>query len=238
MSPLRVLIVDDEAPARTEFRYVLDRAGVEAEAEEAETAERALAILAERPYDVVFLDIRMPGLSGLEALPLIRQRQRDVDVVFVTAYEEHALQAFDLAAADYLLKPVSEARLRRTLERLAARRAPSRPQVDKLPVETSTGTLLVRHAEIRFIHARGHTTLAKTFDAEHRTRFTLAELERRLAPCGFVRVHRSYLVNLDHVVSLEPFFGSTYLLRMDDRERTEVSVSRGATPGVRAIFGV
>ncbi len=238
MPALRILVIDDEAPARAEFRYVLERAGVAADADESETAEGALALLAKRPYDVVFLDVRMPGMSGLEALPLIRRRQEHADIVFVTAYDEHALQAFDLAAADYLLKPVSEARLRRTLERLVARRAPARPHVDRLPVESSTGALLVRHADIRFIEARGHATFAKTFDAEHRTRFTLVELERRLAPHGFVRVHRGFLVNLEHVVSMEPFFGGTSILRVDDRKRTEVPVSRGAVPTVRAIFGI
>jgi len=193
--------------------------------------------VAERSYDIVFLDIRMPGLSGLDALPLIRHRQ-DAEVVFVTAYEQHALEAFELAAADYVLKPVSEARLRRTLDRLALRRAPARPQVERLAAEGAQGALLLRIEDIRFIEAQGHATLARTFEQTHRTRFTLAELERRFGRHGFVRVHRSYLVNLEHVVSLEPFFGGSYLLRVDDRERTEIPVSRSSVAAVRATFGV
>lgn len=235
---MRVLVVDDERPARTEFRYVLARTGAEADVDEAETAELALKVMARRTYDVVFLDIRMPGMSGLAALPRVRACQPDADVVFVTAYDDHAIEAFDLAAADYLLKPVSEPRLRRTLERLAARRSTGHSSVDKLPVTTDTGTLILRIAEIRFVEARGHSTFAKTFDAAHRTRYTLSELERRLRAHGLVRCHRGFLVNPDHVVSMAPFFGGTYVLRMDDRERTEVPVSRAAAPAVRATLGL
>lgn len=244
---LRVLIVDDEAPARAELRYLLERVGGVKHTEEAETAADALAILSRERLDVLFLDIRMPGLSGLEAVPLVDRIAHRPEIVFVSAYDEHALEAFEHAAADYLLKPVSEARLRRTLERLAQRRpagtanaplAPSRVAGEKLPVEGATGTLLLRPADVRYIHVRGHESFAKTFDREHRTRSPLSELARRLAAHGFLRTHRSYLVNLEHVLELEPFFGSTYVLRVDDRERSEVPVSRAAAPAVRAALGL
>lgn len=237
MYALRALIVDDEAPARAELRYALERVDPASTADEAETADAALDLLARQRYDVVFLDIRMPSMSGLDALPLIR-RQQEADVVFVTAYDEHALRAFDLAATDYLLKPVSEARLARTLTRLGPARRPEARGVDRLPVESASATLLVRYADVRFIHARGHATFAKTFDAEHRARSTLAELERRLAPHGFLRVHRGFLVNLERVTSMEPFFGGAYVLRVDDKERTEVPVSRAEASKVRALFGM
>lgn len=233
---LRALIVDDEAPARAELRYALERVDPATSADEAETASAAFELLARQRYDVVFLDIRMPSMSGLDALPLIR-RQQDTDVVFVTAYEEHALRAFDLAATDYLLKPVSEARLARTMARLGPARRPA-PGIDRLPVESASATLLVRYADVRFVQARGHATFAKTFDAEHRARSTLAELERRLGPHGFLRVHRGFLVNLERVISMEPFFGGAYVLRVDDKERTEVPVSRAEAPKLRALFGM
>ena len=242
MNALRVLIVDDEAPARAELRYLLARIDGATHADEAETARDALTLLDESPYDAVFLDVRMPELSGLDAVPLVERRVHPPDVVFVTAYDEHALKAFELAAVDYLLKPVAEARLRRTLERLLARRsgAEAAPSIDKLPVEgeEESRTVFVRFADVRYVEARGHVTFAKTFDRTHRTRFTLADLERRLAPHGFVRVHRSYLVNLERIGELEPFFSGTQILRVDDRERTEIPVSRSAAPRLRAIFGL
>ena len=158
-------------------------------------------------------------------------------MVFVTAYDEHALQAFGYAA-DYLLAG-PELRLRRTLERLATRRGAAASAVattaslDKLPVDGTTGTLLVRLADVRHLHVRGHAVFAKTFESEHRARATLADLEARLAPRGFLRVHRGFLVNLEHVSEVEPFFNGTLLLRMDDRERSEIPVGRSAAPWPR-----
>ena len=242
--PLRVLVVDDEAAARDELRHLLARIAGVAPPDLTETAAEALERVGKRDYDVVFLDIRMPGMSGLEALPLIQRHSSETAVVFVTAYDEHALQAFELAAADYLLKPVSELRLRRTLERLATRRGAAASAVattaslDKLPVDGTTGTLLVRLADVRHVHVRGHAVFVKTFESEHRARSTLADLEVRLAPRGFLRVHRGFLVNLEHVSEVEPFFNGTLLLRMDDRERSEIPVGRSAAPRLRELFGM
>ena len=245
MTPgLRVLVVDDEAAARAELQHLLGRIGGVGAPDLTETATEAIAAIGRRDYDVVFLDIRMPGLSGLEALPLIRERAPDLAVVFVTAFDAHALQAFELAAADYLLKPVSELRLRRSLDRIADRRrdraaaAPLAPATDKIPVDGTTGTLLLRIADIRHLWVRGHSVFAKTFDAEHRARASLADLEARLATRGFLRVHRSFLVNLEHVAEVEPFFNGALLLRLDDRERSEIPVGRAAAPKVREIFGL
>lgn len=240
----RFLIVDDEAAARAELRYVLERVDGTVRADEASSAAEALAALDAWRYDTVFLDIRMPGLSGLDALSLIEGRPHRPDVVFVTAYDEYALKAFELAAADYLLKPVSEVRLRRALDRLRMPRRSAgppreaRPTVGKLPVQAETATLFLRLADIRYVHVRGHDTFAKTFDREHRTRFSLGELEARLATHGFVRVHRAHLVNVEHILELEPFFAGSQLLRVDDRERTELPVSRSAAPRLREILGL
>lgn len=236
---LRVLVVDDEPAARAELQHLLGRIGGVGVPDLTETAAAAIAAIAKRAYDVVFLDIRMPGMSGLEALPLIHERAPDLAVVFVTAFDEHALQAFELAAADYLLKPVSELRLRRSLDRVAERRrvVPS-TATDRIPVDGTTGTLLLRLADIRHLRVRGHSVLAKTFDTEHRARASLADLEERLVPHGFQRVHRSFLVNLEHVAEVEPFFNGALLLRMDDRERSEIPVGRAAAPRVRELFGL
>lgn len=238
---LRVLVVDDEPAARAELQHLLGRIGGVGVPDLTETAAEAIAAIAKRAYDVVYLDIRMPGMSGLEALPLIHDRAPDLAVVFVTAFDEHALQAFELAAADYLLKPVSELRLRRSLDRVVERRrgavVPSIAS-DRIPVDGTTGTVLLRLADVRHLRVRGHRVFAKTFDTEHRARASLADLEERLVPHGFQRVHRSFLVNLEHVAEVEPFFNGALLLRMDDRERSEIPVGRAAAPGVRELFGL
>jgi len=246
---LRVLIVDDEAPARAELIYMLQRVGNVETVDEAETVVDALALLQSREYDVVFLDIRMPGVNGLEAMKVINELPRRPPVVFVTAYDEHAVEAFEVAAVDYLLKPVAEVRLRRTLERIANPRgalqlaalegpSPHQMRLRKLPVEHNGRTVLLRVADIRYISAKGDYAIVRTFDAEYQTRLPLAELCERLGPSGFLRVHRSYVVNLEHVLEVHPFFGGTYVLVMNDKGRSEVPVSRSSVRTLRAALGL
>ncbi|MEK7863903.1 MAG: LytTR family DNA-binding domain-containing protein, partial [Chloroflexota bacterium] len=107
-----------------------------------------------------------------------------------------------------------------------------------LAVEGSSGTLLVRLVDVRHLYVRGHAVFAKTFDAEHRVRSPLADLEARLTPRGFLRVHRGFLVNLEHVSEVEPFFNGTLVVRMDDRDRSEIPVSRTAAARLRDLFGI
>jgi two-component system, LytTR family, response regulator LytT len=239
---LRALLADDEALARDELAYMLRRVGGVEVIDQVSSGAQALARLHEAAYDVLFMDIRMPGLSGLEAMEVVKRLPRPPRVVFVTAYDEHALAAFEVAATDYLVKPVSEPRLRQTVERLAAGHRPAaagtRALSNKLAVEHDDHTILVRIADIRFLAARGHRVLVRTFDGEHRARQSLAELEELLAPHGFLRVHRAFLVNLDHVQEVHPFFAGAYLLRVDDRDRSEVPVSRALAGRVRDLLGI
>jgi DNA-binding LytR/AlgR family response regulator len=240
---LRALLADDEALARDELAYMLRRVGGVEVIDQVSSGAQALARLHEAAYDVLFMDIRMPGLSGLEAMEVVKRLPRPPRVVFVTAYDEHALAAFEVAATDYLVKPVSETRLRQTVERLAAgdqrpAAAGARALRGKLAVEHDDHTILVRIADIRFLAARGHRVLVRTFDGEHRVRQSLAELEELLAPHGFLRVHRAFLVNLDHVQEVHPFFAGAYLLRVDDRDGSEVPVSRALAGRVRDLLGI
>jgi DNA-binding LytR/AlgR family response regulator len=238
---LKALVADDEPLARDELVYMLRQAGCVETIDHVSSALEALERLQESRYDVLFLDIRMPGLSGLEAMGVVNRLSERPQVVFVTAYDEHALAAFDVSATDYLVKPVSESRLRRALDRVRRNRtvaAPARSVADKLAVEGDGHTVLLRIPDIRCIAANGHTVLVRTFDAAYRSRSSLVELEEQLGPNGFVRVHRAYLVNPDHVTEVHPFFAGTYLLKVDDRDRTEVPVSRASARRVREIFGL
>jgi DNA-binding LytR/AlgR family response regulator len=238
---LKVLVADDEPLARDELVYMLRRVGGVSSIEQAASAVEALALLQHTRYDVLFLDIRMPGMSGLEATEIVNRLPQRPQVVFVTAFDEHAVAAFEVAATDYLVKPVSETRLRRAIERIAGRSltAPSAGRVvDKLPVEGEGHTILVRIDDIRIVHARGHNVLVRTFDAEYRSRSSLSELEEQLAEHRFLRVHRAYLVNPEHVAEVHPFFAGAYLLRMHDKARSDVPVSRALAPRVRQALGL
>ena len=241
---MRALVVDDEPLVRSELVYALGRIGAGIEVGEAGDAVEALRLLAAAAYDVVFLDINLPGLSGIEASRLIGKLAGAPQIVFVTADDSHAVAAFELAAVDYVVKPVSQARLARTVERLRASRgsgpAPAGAAAAPLRVALEDGERqrLVRIAEIRYVQANGHVVTARVGEGDLRWKGSLTEAAARLEPCGFLRVHRAYLVNPERVVEVEPYFGGAYLLRVDDKARSEVPVSRNYLPAVRKALGL
>jgi DNA-binding LytR/AlgR family response regulator len=162
-------------------------------------------------------------------------------VVFVTAHADHAVDAFELQAADYLLKPVSVERLRKTLERIRPRpaAAPSSPSaLLRFPVERDGRTFLVNTQDIRYVSARGHDVSVHVFDTHYRFRGTLAECAGRLEQRGFLRVHRAYLVNPEHILEVRPFFTGSYVLLTDDKLRSEVPVSRAYAKDLRESLGL
>ena len=221
---LKVLIVDDETPARDELRYLLSAHPEVEVVGEAASAEDALALAGSIRYDAVFCDIEMPGLSGLEAARLVRERPGAPELVFVTAHERYAVDAFAVEAFDYLLKPVDPERLARVLERLEATRLPI-GEVEKLPVVSGGKTVLLDYDSIHFVRADGDYSRVHTYDRSHLCTLSLRELEGRLrAP--FARVHRSTLVNLAKVASVSRAGPDRLSLQMDDRERTQLDVAR------------
>jgi DNA-binding LytR/AlgR family response regulator len=245
--PLRALVVDDERPALEELRYCLREADATIEVETAATALDALRLLKQHRFDAVFVDIQMPGLSGLELVDLVHEFDEPPAVVFVTAYEEYAVRAFELRATDYLLKPVALDRLRETLERLRGGRARPAPEaeppgraagLDKLPVETAGRTVLVDLPDIRYAEARDDIVYVRTYDRVYPTRFSLHELERRLPTPPFLRIHRAFLANMRNVVEIRPYFNGTYLLKVNDATGSDLTVSRGRVKDLRSLLGL
>ena len=245
--PLRALVVDDERPALEELRYCLREADATIEIETAATALDALRLLKQHRFDAVFVDIQMPGLSGLELVDLVHEFDEPPAVVFVTAYEEYALRAFELRAVDYLLKPVALYRLRETLERLhggcarpavEAESAGRAAGLDKLPVETAGRTVLVDLPDIRYAEARDDVVYVRTYDRVYATRFSLQELERRLPTPPFLRIHRAFLANMRNVVEIRPYFNGTYLLKVNDATGSDLTVSRGRVKDLRSLLGL
>jgi two-component system, LytTR family, response regulator LytT len=245
---MRALVVDDEPLVRSELVYALGRVAGDAEISEAADAVEALRELGDHAYDAVFLDINLPGLDGLELAKLINKQHTPPQVVFVTAHDAHAVDAFELAAFDYVVKPVSEERLARTVERLRAARAngaargdadaPAHAPHGRVALDDGERTRLVKVADIRYVQANGHVVTVRLFDGDLRWKGTLADAAARLERSGFLRVHRAYLVNPERVLEVEPFFGGSYLLRVDDKARSEVPVSRNYLPAVRKALGL
>jgi DNA-binding LytR/AlgR family response regulator len=232
---LRALLVDDEAPARAELAYLL-AAHADVAFDEAASADEALALAGDRTYDAVFLDVEMPGLTGLEAARLVRAGEHTPAVVFVTAHAEYAVEAFAVEAFDYLLKPVDPDRLTRVLERLREREAPALAPPLRIPVVAGGRTDLVDHEHVHYVQADGDYSRVHTYDRSYLSTASLGELEATLPGERFARIHRSYLVNLAKVASVKRAGGDRLRLVLDDAWRTELDVARRQSRRVRELL--
>ncbi|MDO4437291.1 MAG: LytTR family DNA-binding domain-containing protein [Coriobacteriaceae bacterium] len=214
---LRAMIVDDEAPARSELRFLLEQTGKIGSIIEASSVRSAIETLMEVRVDVVFLDISMPGASGLQLAEALSKLKNPPSIVFVTAYSDHAVEAFEVDAVDYLLKPVEEERLDRAIERVIARSKPAAEEepptppmpvkqptnIERIPVEKGGRKVLIPVDQIRFIMAKDDYSCIFTDDDRFLSTTSLAQFESKLSEFGFFRVHRRYIVNLAHVEDVE-----------------------------------
>lgn len=233
-----VLAVDDEPPALREIAHLLsaddriDRVLTAAE------GASALRLLEQEEVDIVFLDIRMPGLSGLDLARVLAQFRRQPAVVFVTAYENHAVDAFDVQAVDYVMKPYRPERLRaalgRALEQVHDTGGATEGELadESIPVELAGVTRFVRRSEIRYVTAQGDYARLHTREGSHLLRTPLSTLEERWADAGFVRIHRSHLVALPHVEEIRAE-GGRYSVLVDGHE---LAVSRRHTRELRDVL--
>lgn len=254
---LRALIVDDEYPARQELRYALNGTKNVEIVGEATNAQEALALIKALDYQILFLDISMPGMSGLELGAAIQELPKQPNIIFVTAFDEYAVSAFEVNAVDYILKPFEPKRIKKAIDKVikltqesatadapgeGAPRDPNpRPQgqirIDRIPAEKQGKTILVNESDIVYAFTEQDYVYIKTLSDKLFTRFTLKELEARLNPNLFFRTHRCYLVNLHKVKEIIPFFNGAYNLTMEDKERSEVPVSRAQAKKLRKILG-
>ena len=218
MKGTRALIVDDEALARERVRTLLEASdGVTIVGECSGGREAVDAIIDKRP-DLVFLDVQMPDLNGFEVLEAVAPEWLPA-VIFVTAYDEYALKAFDVHAIDYLLKPIEPERFHKALARATKRDLLSfldeRP-IDRLVIRTRSKVSFLKPSEIDWIEADGKHARLHAGSETHVVRHTLTRLEQRLAAHGFVRVHRSAIVNVDRIKELEPWFHGEYVVVLKD----------------------
>ncbi|MGH7331922.1 MAG: LytR/AlgR family response regulator transcription factor [Candidatus Rokuibacteriota bacterium] len=253
--PLRAYLVDDNAAASLRLARVLKQTGRVEVVGSTTQPLLALAQIPERDVDVLFLDIQMPKLDGFE---LLERLQDNPQVVFVTGHDEYAQRAFDQGAVDYLMKPVTRERLAQTLDALEARRAdPDRERLSTLLLRLADyragrrpfqyaerisidrgqhGVWLIEVAKISHFVAQDDGTLAMTDEGPCLVEHVLGELENRLDPRKFVRIHRSVLVNLDWVQNIVRPLGGGLVVRMTDRAGTELQVARERVRGLKERF--
>lgn len=229
---LDVLVVDDEGPALADLARQLRALSGTGEVRTAAGGQEALRTLAERPFDAVFLDVRMPGIDGLELARVLRRFETPPAVVFVSAYETGAVGAFELKALDYLMKPVSRRRLTEALSRVREARGEASGHDDVVPLPTLRGgTRLVPRESILFLQADGDYVRVICDDERFLLRGRVSDLARRWRRHGFVQVHRGYVANLRRAVEVRPRVNGTATLAFPDgREipvaRRKVSVLR------------
>jgi len=239
---IRTVIVDDEAPARTRIRQLLKgELDFEIVAECANGREAVERIISEKP-DVVFLDVQMPRLNGLEVCDAICSAPTQPLIIFVTAYDEHALKAFELHAIDYLLKPFDRERFQMTLKHArdqlrranglsAVRRLESlleelRPGVrkeERLIFKENGRVIFVRTESIDWIEADGNYVRLHAGSESHYVRATLGKLEAQLPPANFMRISRSAVVNLERVKELQPLFYGDYVVILQNGSRLNMT---------------
>ncbi len=238
MKRIRTLIADDEQLAREGIATMLrGDPEVEVVGQCADGQSTAEAIRSLRP-DLVYLDVQMPRGSGLDALRQIEPAEMPA-VIFVTAYDQYAVQAFESGAADYLLKPFRDQRFHEALRR-AKRRVRDREEATtasgadrrtRIAFKVAGEYLLVTPPELIAVEARGDFVLIQVGAKLHRVRETLQEVERRLDPAHFVRIHRSYIVNLNHVSRIAPTFYGDYTVVLSNGSKVRLSRSYRAALG-------
>ncbi|HWP84242.1 MAG TPA: response regulator [Terriglobia bacterium] len=258
---ISAILVDDEPLARAELAFLLKAHPDVHVVAEARNGVEALQLIREHQPDLVFLDVAMPGQDGLEVVRRLldkKSRLKVPHVIFATAFDQYAVQAFELNAMDYLLKPIEKTRLAQSIQRvrklmetsanaadaleevLRALQTHSRPASQaKLLLRSSGRLLLVDAREVVFAAMdEGRIRLA-TNEMEGESNFrTIEELQAALDPSMFWRVHRSFLVNIHHIKEVVPWFKSTYQLRMGDRKNTEIPVSRAQTKRLRELLNL
>ena len=243
---LKVFIVDDEPLARDELRFLLEQTKLVNVIGESDHAEDLLSDKVLEEIDCVFLDIELGTESGLDLAKKIIQTENKPEIIFATAYDEYALQAFEVNAFDYILKPFELERVQHTIERLLIKRRASKAKtmeefkilqldkLDKLTVYVNDRILLIKIQDILYCTSEDSKTIVVTESGSYFASESLATLEKKLTLKGFVRVHRAFIVNLEHIVELEPWSSSKYNLILQNRH--SIPVSRLYMKDVRKIF--
>ncbi|WP_027625226.1 LytR/AlgR family response regulator transcription factor [Clostridium lundense] len=254
MKKISCIIVEDEIPAAEELKYILSEYEFLNVCAIAHDGENGFNIIKSQNPAVVFLDINMPIKNGIDLATDIKEFNSDIEIVFVTAYEEHALEAFEVAALDYILKPYDEKRIKNTINRIYNKLAKdpnteitktinkiinkldnTQNAIQKIPCEYHGKIILIPLEDIFYCYTENEKIYVKTYNNKYFTNYTMNRLQKK---SKFFRAHRSYLVNLDNIKELYSWFNGTYKLVMNDMETSEVPISRNNVKKLKEILGI
>ncbi|HKV05624.1 MAG TPA: LytTR family DNA-binding domain-containing protein [Candidatus Acidoferrales bacterium] len=258
--PINTLIVDDERPARDELAFLLKGFPEINVIAQGKNGLEAVALIKEHVPDLVFLDVQMPGLDGFGVIKkLVERKLRLPQIVFATAYDHYAVQAFEVSAVDYVLKPFDKSRIARAIDRAkkmveantspaqrletlveqlgadAPKKRPAHPV--KLLVRSQARMILIDADDMIYAAIQDGSITIFSRDTEGISNYrTVEELMEALDPGVFWRPHRSYLVNINHIKEVVPWFKSSYMLKMNDKRASEIPVSRAQTKRLRELL--
>jgi len=257
---ISTVIVDDERPARDELAYLLKTFPEVDVVAQGKNGLEAVALIKEYDPDLVFLDVQMPGLDGFGVIKkLVERKVRIPQIVFATAFDNYAVHAFEVNAVDYVLKPFDKARIGKAIQRAkklveadtspverleslvgqlgAGLPKPKSSQPVKLLVKSQARLILVNAEDVVYASIEEGSITIVARDAEGTSNYrTIDELAESLDPDVFWRPHRSYLVNINHIKEVVPWFKSSYMLKMNDKRASEIPVSRGQTKRLRELL--
>jgi two-component system, LytTR family, response regulator LytT len=252
---MQTLIVDDEKPARDELAFLLKGFSEVSVVGQGKNGLEAVALIKEHNPDLVFLDVHMPGLDGFGVIQKLKERKLKMPhVVFATAYDHYAVKAFEVSAVDYILKPFDKQRVGRAIQRakkmveaesfpgerleaLVSQLGQRQGQPVKLLVKSQGRLLLVDAADVVCVSIEDGTITISTREFDGMSNYrTIEELAESLDTDRFWRPHRSYLVNINHIREVMPWFKSSYMLKMADRKQSEIPVSRAQTKRLRELL--
>jgi two-component system response regulator LytT len=253
--PINILIVDDEKPARDELAFLL-RAFPELHlVGQGKNGVEAVSLIKEHSPDLVFLDVQMPGLNGFDVISKLKDRKVKIpQIVFITAFDHYAVQAFEVSAVDYVLKPFDKGRIARAIQRakkaveldaspaerietLVSQMGAAKTPPVKLLVKTQQRLFLVDADDVIYAFIEDGTISVVAREIEGTSNYrTIEELQKTLESEIFWRPHRSYLVNINHIKEVVPWFKSSYMLKMADKRASEVPVSRAQTRRLRELL--
>jgi two-component system, LytTR family, response regulator LytT len=260
MMSLSAVIVDDEQLARDELAYLLKVVDDVEVVAQGKNGVEAVNLIREHNPDLVFLDVQMPGLDGFGVIKKLLDKKIALPkIVFATAFDQYAVKAFEVNAVDYLLKPFDKKRVAQSVQRARAKKDPAssssakletlvrmlewqQPQASKILLKAGGRLFLVNQKDVCYASIDDGvisvaTSGANGMEGQSNCR-TLEELLDSLDPHLFWRAHRSYLVNINHIKEVVPWFKSSYQVRMDDKKQTEIPVSRAQTKRLRELFGL
>lgn len=240
---MKIAIIDDEKPARSELSFLIKEVLTEAEITEIESGEVALDLISRESFDLLCIDINLGDISGTTLASTARKLQPEVEIVFATAYNNYAEKAFEVDAMYYLLKPFTEVKVKQMAEKYLLRHGGRQPAdnnvaLTKIPLNIDKKIILIDISSIVYIESQNRLCVIHTKKKDYKDNNPLSYFEDKLSDKGFFRIQKSFLINMNYVIELYPWFNNTYCVRMDGFQDETLPVSRGQIKNLKKYLSI